>query len=112
MSHFARAPDAASLGTVGIKVDVVRGLAVKVSHAKIIDVHGRTLANNDIVKFIDDTLTLDAQPLQFEALASLQGPLKLEIREPGIPFPVSRFPFSKTGIRLALISAASSARET
>ena len=35
----------------------------------------------------------------------------LEIREPGIPFPVSRFPFSKTGIRMALIAAASSARQ-
>ena len=34
----------------------------------------------------------------------------LEIREPGIPFPVSRFPFSKTGIRLALIAAADQAR--
>ncbi len=83
MSHFARAPDAASLGTVGIKVDVVRGLAVKEAHAKIIDEHGRTLAKNDNVKSIDDTLTLDAQPLQFEALSTLQGPLKLEIREPG-----------------------------
>ena len=84
MSHFA-APrhDAASMGTVGVKVDVVRGLAVKEAHAKIIDEHGRTLAKNDNVKSIDDTLTLDAQPLQFEALASLQGPLKLEIREPG-----------------------------
>ena len=83
MSHFARATDAASLGTVGVKINVVNGLSVKEAHAKIIDEHGRTLAKNDNVKSVGDTLSLDAQPLQFEALASLQGPLKLEIREPG-----------------------------
>ena len=74
MSHFAPRHDAASMGTVGVKVDVVRGLSVKEAHAKIIDEHGRTLAKNDNGISIDDTLTLDAQPLQFEALATLQGP--------------------------------------
>ena len=34
----------------------------------------------------------------------------LEIREPGVPFLKSRFPFSRIGIRLALISAAGQAR--
>ena len=62
MSHFARAADAPSMGTVGVKVDVVRGLAVREAHAKIIDEHGRTLAKNDNVKSVGDTLTLDAQP--------------------------------------------------
>ena len=51
MSHFARATgDAPSMGTVGVKVDVVRGLAVKEAHAKIVDEHGRTLAKNDNVR--------------------------------------------------------------
>tara|TARA_Y100000114_G_scaffold99180_1_gene92369 strand:+ start:3359 stop:3745 length:387 start_codon:yes stop_codon:yes gene_type:complete len=35
----------------------------------------------------------------------------LEVREPGVPFLKSRFPFSKSGIRMALIAAASSARQ-
>jgi len=40
-----------------------------------------------------------------------KSPLELlEVREPGVPFLVSRFPFTKTGIRMALVAAASSAR--
>ena len=37
MSHFARAADAPSMGTVGVKINVVNGLSVKEAHAKIID---------------------------------------------------------------------------
>ena len=78
------------MGTVGVKVDVVRRPRRQGAHAKIIDEHGRTLAKNDNVKSVGDTLSLDAQPLQFEALASLQGPLRLEIREPGTTLRVHR----------------------
>jgi len=81
MSSFASPRNADALGTVGIRITAVTGLTVKEAHAKIMD-GDRTLAKNSDVKSVNDTL-YDLQPLTFEALSSLKGPLKIEIREPG-----------------------------